>query len=75
MHFRLLTQRKTAEEFSEYTAYGIEAAEQNQIISQIEDISTDKEKMLWLIEKFNNEKPELSHMEQMIEDFLYDFEV
>lgn len=75
MHFRLFTQRKTAEGFGEYTAYGIEAVEQNQIICQIEDISVDKDEMLRLIEKFNHEKPELSHMEQVIEDFLYDFEV
>lgn len=75
MRYELFSERKFQEEYGWYHTHGILAVSCGQTVSVIGDITLDKEKLLLLIAKFNEEKLELPHLEQVIEEFLYDFEV
>lgn len=75
MRYELFSETKFQEEYGWYHTYGILAVDGGQTACAIGDITLDKEKMLLLIAKFNAEELELSHLEQAVEDFLYDFEV
>lgn len=75
MRYRLITETKFLDEYGNYTAYGIEVIRRGQRVLLIGDISTDRDKLSLLVDRFNNEGLELSHLEQAIEEFLYDFEV
>ena len=75
MRYNLFTETKFYEEYGWYQTYGILATTSGQTTYAIGDITLDKEKLLFLIAKFNAEKLELSHLEQAVEEFLYDFEV
>ena len=75
MRYLLYSDTKVLEEYGSYTAYGIEAVRHGRTVCIIGDISPDRDKMLRLIQRFNEEKLALSHLEQAVEDFLYDFQV
>ncbi len=74
MQYRLFEETKFLEDCGYYRTYGISAVERGQTACAIEDISSDKYKIEQLAKKFNEEKLELRHFEQAVEDFLYDFE-
>lgn len=57
-----------------YHTYGIAAFESGRS-RYVSDITTDKYKIKALVYTFNNERLELSQLDEAIEDFLYDFEV
>ena len=58
-----------------YTSYGIIAISGEKIAITIDDVSTDKTAVEKLINKFNTQKLSLCHLEQAIEDYLYNLEV
>lgn len=55
--------------------YGITVYEHGDLLFVIDDISLDKEKIDRLVECFNKERLSPSHLDEALENFLYDFEI
>ena len=75
MRYKLFSETKFQEEYGWYRTYGIIAVRRGQTASVIGDISLDKAKLLPFVKKLNKEKLELCHLKQVVEEFLYNFEV
>lgn len=58
-----------------YEAYGISVFKNGGITRIIRDISLDRDKVEALVDRFNDEQPDIDHLDQVIEEFLYDFTV
>ena len=58
-----------------YISYGIVAISGEKIVTTANDVSTDKIAVEKLVQKFNTHKLPLCHLEQAIEDYLYNLEV
>lgn len=75
IHYEVFREYRFDRTFGFYETYGISAFENGRIAYTIKDISTDKDKINALTQRFNTEQLELQHMRQAIEEFLYDLEV
>ena len=73
--YELYTEHKHNAEYGRYEAYGIRASSSGRTVRLIGDISTDKEKVSTLVLLFNRERLALCHLDEAVEDFLYDLEV
>lgn len=73
--YKLLVQKKYYNGHSCYTTYGIIVFEGNKHVRTIDDISTNKENIEKLVEKFNAQNLHISHLNDAIEDYLYDLRV
>ncbi len=58
-----------------YKTYGITVFEGGKLIRVVKDVSSDREKVERLVERFNAENLSPEHLNQAIEDFLLDFKV
>ena len=72
--YSLLTQKHYDESIGHYISYGIIYTSDNNTIT-VADISVDKFAVEQLIEKFNKYKLSEKHLYDVIEDYLYDFEI
>ena len=72
--YRLFAQ-SVYDEAAVLETYGIMLCEDNQIVRIIPDISVDREKVGSLVSDFNRYGLEPEHLDQAIEDFLYDLSV
>ncbi len=70
--YKLITQNLMNEEGKSYTTYGIKLT-CGKNIRTFNDISTDKASIEKLIHKFNTYNLSQLHIEDAIENFLYDF--
>ena len=59
----------------QYDTYGITVYEHGKLLSVVEDISLDRDKVEALADRFNRDQLSPAHLEEMIETFLYDFEI
>ncbi len=75
IHYRLFSEHLCGEELGTYETYGIIAEHSKRIIRVISDISCEKEKVQALVDLYNTERLSPEHLDEMIESFLYDFEV
>ena len=73
--YKLLSEHKQDPELGEYDACGIIVKRAGTVIRVIEDISTDRERLVRLIDVFNREKLSPAQLDEAVENFLYDFEV
>ncbi len=73
--YKLFAERKYDAEYGYYQAYGIRAEASGDILRDIGDISDDREKVAALVGLYNDCRLSPEHLDEMIEDFLYDFEV
>ena len=60
-------------EYGAYVTYGVTAYFRGKVVCTVEDISLDKKKVEQLIKVFNEEQLSPAHLEEAIENFLYDF--
>ena len=60
-------------EYGAYVTYGVTAYFRGKVICTIEDISLDKNKVEQLVKRFNEEQLSPAHLEEAIENYLYDF--
>ena len=58
-----------------YETYGISVFENGRLIRSIRDISTERDRVSALTQRFNSEQLETCHLDQAMEEFLYDFKV
>ena len=75
IRYELLAQRLDDSEYGSVLTYGVTVLDHGEIIRSVEDISLDKEKVGALITRFNQERLSPVHLDEAIENFLYDFEV
>ena len=73
--YELCTQQNYDDAVGLYTTYGIAVSDGSKTLRVIEDISLEREKVVSLVGQFNRERLCPSHLDEMIESFLYDFEV
>lgn len=60
-------------EYGVYVTYGVTAFNRGKVICTIEDISLDKNKVEQLVKLFNEEQLSPAHLDEAIENYLYDF--
>ncbi len=60
-------------EYGAYVTYGVTAYFRGKVFCTIEDISLDKNKVEQLVKYFNEEQLSPAHLEEAIENYLYDF--
>ncbi len=75
IYYRLFTERVDDPEPGEYETYGIIAADASGDIRIIRDITCEAEKAKGLVDLYNEEQLSITHLDEAIESFLYDFEV
>lgn len=75
VEYKIQTQTININDKMSYTSYGIIAISGEKIAITIDDVSTDKTAVEKLINKFNTQKLSLCHLEQAIEDYLYNLEI
>lgn len=73
--YKIQTQTINLNDNKSYISYGIIAISGEKIAITIDDVSTDKTAVEKLINKFNTQKLSLCHLEQAIEDYLYNLEI
>ena len=73
IEYELLKQQRYDSVYGLYDTYGVCVTENGRIIREIGDISLDREKTSALIGSFNTEHLSPDHLDDCIEDFLYDF--
>ena len=73
--YELCAQQSCDDAAGQYTTYGIAVSDGGRIIRVIGDISLEREKVASLVGRFNRERLCPAHLDEMIENFLYDFEV
>lgn len=57
-----------------YETYGISVFQCGELMRIVRDVSVDRESVERLISRFNNEELATEHLNQAIEEFLYDLE-
>lgn len=75
VEYKIQTQTINLNDNKSYISYGIIAISSEKIAITIDDVSTDKTAVEKLINKFNTQKLSLCHLEQAIEDYLYNLEI
>ena len=75
IRYELQTGHAYDNEYGGYETYGITASRCGKIICTVEDVSLDREKVEQLVKRFNEGQLSPVHLDDMIENFLYDFEV
>lgn len=75
IRYELQTGHLYNSEYGSYESYGVIASRGGRIICVIEDISLDRDKVEELVKRFNEGQLSPAHLEEVIENFLYDFEV
>ena len=60
-------------EYGAYVTYGVTAYFRGKVVCTVEDISLDMKKVEQLIKVFNEEQLSPAHLEEAIENYLYDF--
>lgn len=75
IRYELHTGQAYNSEHGTYESYGITASRGGKIICTVEDVSLDREKVEQLVKQFNEEQLSPVHLDEVIEYFLYDFEV
>lgn len=73
--YRVFSERRHDRENGEYEAFGVAAVESGEVVFSVGDITDDREKINALVTLFNEEELSPLHLENAIEDFLYDLEV
>lgn len=73
--YRLFVQSMYDRSIGFYETYGISVFESGEMTRIIRDISLERDKVEALAERFNTEQPDTDHLDQLIEEFLYDFSV
>ena len=73
--YELYAEQQYDRENGAYETYGISVYRGDSVIRVIGDISLDKEKVEALISVMNTGKLSPSHLDEAVENFLYDFEV
>ncbi|MBE6825076.1 MAG: hypothetical protein E7513_07010 [Ruminococcaceae bacterium] len=72
VEYKLFKQDKYYNNCGYYSTYGIIVFKDKKHIRTVCDISTNKEKVQKLVDKFNAYKLDPTHLSMAIEDFLYD---
>ena len=62
-------------EYGVYETYGVAAYLDDKLIRSVGDISLSREKVERLVRRFNEEQLSPAQLDEVIECFLYDFEV
>lgn len=62
-------------EYGAYVTYGVTAYFRGKVVCTVEDISLDKKKVEQLVKCFNEEQLSPAHLEEAIENYLYDFTI
>ncbi|MBQ8538053.1 MAG: hypothetical protein IJ433_00195 [Ruminococcus sp.] len=75
VEYKIQTQTITLNDNQSYTSYGIVALSGEKVVTTVDDVSTDKIAVEKLVDKFNTYKLVLCHLEQAIENYLYNLEV
>lgn len=75
IEYKLLAQRKYDSSFGAYDTYGITISNGGKTVRVIEDISTEKANVTALISHCNHGALSPDHLDEIVENFLYDFEV
>ena len=75
IHYDLLTGQAHSNEYGTYETYGITASRCGNIVCTIEDISLEKNKVEQLVKLCNEEHLPPAHLEETVENFLYDFTI
>ena len=75
IRYKPIAERKFDSAYGYYTAYGLQVFVNGGIALTVGDISTEKALIEALAEKYNTEQLSPDHLNEAIEDFLYDFEV
>ena len=73
--YELCSAKSHDKEYGSYTAYGIAVLYEGTVIRTVEDVSAEKEKVTALVKLFNEERLSPAHLDEAIENFLYDFTV
>lgn len=72
VEYKLKTHTNHLNDSTSFLSYGIVAFENNRPLHTISDVSTDKNAVEKLIQSFNTHSLAVCHLEQAIEDYLYD---
>ena len=75
MRYQVFSESAYSQETGRYETCGIEVSYSGTVLRTVHDVSTDKEKVTALTERFNREQLSPAHLDEAIESFLYDFEV
>lgn len=73
--YRVFSERRYDRESGEYEAFGVAAVESDEVVISVRDISDDRDKVCALAALFNEERLSPLHLENVVEDFLYDQKV
>ena len=73
--YRVFSERRYDREIGEYEAFGIAATESGEVVFSVGDISDSFEEVSALAALFNAEELSPLHLENAVEDFLYDQKV
>ena len=73
--YKLFAEHRHNDEYGDYEAFGIIVSEPGGIVRVVEDVCTDKNKAEALVSQFNKERLLPCHLDEAIEDYLYDFEI
>ena len=60
-------------EYGAYVTYGVTVYCRGKVVCTVEDISLDMKKVEQLIKVFNEEQLSPAHLDEAIENYLYDF--
>lgn len=63
---------ETSVDGEDHLSYGIRC-NNNEEVLEIRDITSDKDKIDFIVEEFNKEQPERQHIYDIIENYLIDF--
>ena len=74
VEYKLQTKTTLNSDSTTLTTYGILAFSGNRQVANVSDISDNKSVVEQLILKFNTYNLSLCHLEQAVEDYLYDLE-
>lgn len=73
--YRLFEQSMYERAVGFYETYGISVFDEGKLTRIVKDVSVDRDKVERLVKKLNMEQLETEHLNQVIEEFLYDFKV
>lgn len=74
VEYKLQTKTTLNSDSTTSTSYGILAFCGKRLVATVSDISDNKDAVEQLIQKFNSYDLSLCHLEQAVEDYLYDLE-
>lgn len=72
--FGIFSERKQNSDHEYYDAFGIAVSERGETVGIVRDVCADKEKLTDFITLLNSERLDPIHLDEAIENFLYDFE-